>query len=130
MLRVVVVGLGPIGIGAARAVLADSGMSLVGLVDIDPAKVGKPLVELEGGPAVVNSLKAAAEGGGADVAIVTTTSKLDRMALTLREALSLGLHVVSSCEEMAWPKYRHPDLAAQLDAEAKRAGKALLGTGV
>jgi 4-hydroxy-tetrahydrodipicolinate reductase len=130
MLRVVVVGLGPIGIGAARAVLADPGMTLSGLVDIDPAKVGKPVAELAGGPAVVNSLKAAAEGGGADVAIVTTTSKLDRMAPTLREALSLGLHVVSSCEEMAWPKYRHPDLAAQLDAEAKRAGKALLGTGV
>src|SRR4051812_35825949 len=129
MLRVVVVGLGPIGIGAARAVLADPGMKLVGLVDIDPAKVGKPVTELEGGPAVSRSLK---EGtaGGADVAIVTTTSKLDRMAPTLREALALGLHVVSSCEEMAWPKYRHAELAGQLDAEAKRAGKALLGTGV
>jgi 4-hydroxy-tetrahydrodipicolinate reductase len=129
MLRVVVVGLGPIGIGAARAVLADPGMKLVGLVDIDPAKVGKPLADLEGGPTVTPSLK---EGtaGGADVAIVTTTSKLDRMTATLREALALGLHVVSSCEEMSYPNYRHADLAAQLDAEAKRAGKALLGTGV
>src|SRR3954465_8178304 len=129
MLRVVVVGLGPIGIGAARAVLADPGMKLVGLVDIDPAKVGKAVTELEGGPVVSKSLKEGA-GGGADVAIVTTTSKLDRMAATLREALALGLHVVSSCEEMAWPKYRHAELAGQLDAEAKRAGKALLGTGV
>jgi 4-hydroxy-tetrahydrodipicolinate reductase len=129
MLRVVVVGLGPIGIGAARAVLADPGMKLVGLVDIDPAKVGKPVAELEGGPVVSKSLKEGA-AGGADVAIVTTTSKLDRMAPTLREALGLGLHVVSSCEEMAWPKYRHAALAAEIDAEAKRAGKALLGTGV
>jgi 4-hydroxy-tetrahydrodipicolinate reductase len=70
------------------------------------------------------------KGGGADVAIVTTTSKLDRMAATLREAMGLGLHVVSSCEEMSWPKYRHAVLAEQLDAEARRAGKALLGTGV
>jgi hypothetical protein len=129
MLRVVVVGLGPIGIGAAKAVLADPGMKLVGLVDIDPAKVGKPVSELEGGPVVSKSLTEGA-GGGADVAIVTTTSKLDRMAPTLREALALGLHVVSSCEEMAWPKYRHAALAAEIDAEAKRAGKALLGTGV
>ena len=129
MIRVVVVGLGPIGIGAARAVLADPGMKLVGLVDIDPAKVSKTVPELEGGPVVSKSLKEGA-GGGADVAIITTTSKLDRMAPTLREALALGLHVVSSCEEMAWPKYRHPELAGQLDAEAKRAGRALLGTGV
>jgi 4-hydroxy-tetrahydrodipicolinate reductase len=104
-------------------------MKLVGLVDIDPAKVGKGVAELEGGPVVTRSLK---EGsvGGADVAIVTTTSKLDRMAPTLREALAAGLHVVSSCEEMSWPKYRHPELAGQLDEEARRAGKALLGTGV
>jgi 4-hydroxy-tetrahydrodipicolinate reductase len=129
MLRIVVVGLGPIGIGAAKAVLADPGMKLVGLVDIDPAKVGKPVPELEGGPAVTRSLKEGA-AAGADVAIVTTTSKLDRMAPTLREALAVGLHVVSSCEEMSWPKYRHADLADDLDTEAKRAGKALLGTGV
>jgi 4-hydroxy-tetrahydrodipicolinate reductase len=129
MSRVVVVGLGPIGIGAAKAVLADPGMSLVGLVDIDPAKVGKPLAELGGGPAVVNSLKQAVVGG-ADVAIVTTTSKLDRMAATLREALDAKLHVVSSCEEMSWPRYRHPQLADQLDADARRADRALLGTGV
>jgi 4-hydroxy-tetrahydrodipicolinate reductase len=129
MSRVVVVGLGPIGIGAAKAVMADPGMKLVGLVDIDPAKVGKPLAELAGGPAVVNSLKQAAVGG-ADVAIITTTSKLDRMAATLREALAAKLHVVSSCEEMSWPRYRHPQLADQLDADAKRADRALLGTGV
>jgi 4-hydroxy-tetrahydrodipicolinate reductase len=48
----------------------------------------------------------------------------------LREALAAGLHVVSSCEEMSYPRYRHAALAAQLDEEAKRAGKALLGTGV
>jgi 4-hydroxy-tetrahydrodipicolinate reductase len=129
MLKVVVVGLGPIGIGAAKAVLADPTLKLTGLVDIDPAKVGKPVAELEGGPAVVKTLKEAA-AGGADVAIVTTTSKLDRMADTLRQALGLGLHVVSSCEEMSFPAYRHPELAAQLDGEAKEAGRALLGTGV
>jgi 4-hydroxy-tetrahydrodipicolinate reductase len=104
-------------------------MKLVGLVDIDPAKVGKPVADLEGGPVVSPSLKDGV-AGGADVAIVTTTSKLDRMAQTLREALAAGLHVVSSCEEMSYPRYRHAALAAQLDEEAKRAGKALLGTGV
>jgi 4-hydroxy-tetrahydrodipicolinate reductase len=64
------------------------------------------------------------------VAIVTTTSKLDRMGPTLRQALGAGLHVVSSCEEMSWPWYRHEKLARELDAEAKKAGRAILGTGV
>src|SRR4051812_40175620 len=105
-MRVVVVGLGPIGVAAARALMADPSMELVGLVDIDPAKVGRPLDQLREGPMVEGSLAEGARGA-AEVAIVTTTSKLDRMAPTLREALSLGLHVVSSCEEMSWPWYRH-----------------------
>ena len=127
MVRVVVVGLGPIGIAAARAVSVDPQMTLVGLVDIDPAKVGRRVEEIPSGPAVVGSMR---EAGGADVAIVTTTSKLDRMAATLREGMGLGMHVVSSCEEMSWPWYRHGGLAKELDGEAKRAGRGLLGTGV
>jgi 4-hydroxy-tetrahydrodipicolinate reductase len=132
MVRVVVVGLGPIGVAAANALWADPEMELVGLVDTDPAKVGKSLDELTEGFAVQRSMRDAlsAYGGRADVAIVTTTSKLDRMAPTLREAMGLGLHVVSSCEEMSWPWYRHATLARELDCEAKRAGNGLLGTGV
>jgi 4-hydroxy-tetrahydrodipicolinate reductase len=129
MMRVVVVGLGPIGVAALRAVIADPSMELVGLVDIDPGKVGRRVEELREGPVVVGSLAEGARGG-ADVAIVTTTSRLDRMAGTLREALALGMHVVSSCEEMSWPWYRHAELAEALDAEARRAGRSLLGTGV
>ena len=86
MLRVIVVGLGPIGIAAAKAIIADPGMELAGLVDIDPVKLGKPIPEIGGGPPVVRSMKEAAP---ADIAIVTTTSKLDRLAPTLREARSL-----------------------------------------
>src|SRR5207237_999503 len=64
------------------------------------------------------------------VAIVSTTSFFDRVAETLRSCMQHKLHVISSCEEMAWPAYRHAALAQQIDAEAKRAGVALLGTGV
>jgi len=81
MLRVVVVGLGPIGIGAARAVLADPGMKLVGLVDIDPAKVGKPVSELEGGPVVSKSLKEGATGGADN----QTSGASFRMAMDLAD---------------------------------------------
>src|SRR5258706_15580588 len=108
-MRAVVVGLGPIGIGAARGVLADPGMELAGLVDIDPAKVGQRGPELEGGPVVSGSLS---EMGRADVAIVTTTSKVDRMASPLREGLSLGLQVVSSWGGRGWRRCRRAGGAA------------------
>jgi len=138
MLRVMVVGLGPIGVGCARAVRADAGLKLVGLVDADPGKVGRGILDLTGPPD-------AAETGGeglavvsdidqvtadADVAVVATTSWLDRVAPQLRKLLGRGVAVVSSCEQMLWPWYAHPVLAKDVDAEAKRAGRALLGTGV
>lgn len=133
MIRVIVIGLGPIGISAARAVLADKGLQLVGLVDVDSHKIGKTLADIgtdiTGGPRIVASIgEAVAHGAG--VAIVTTTSKFDKIVPTLRELMGHQIHVVSSCEEMSWPGYLYPDLAKQVDDEAKRAGVALLGTGV
>jgi 4-hydroxy-tetrahydrodipicolinate reductase len=133
MLRVIVVGLGPIGIGAARAILADKGLQLAALVDIDPKKIGKTLSQIgagvEGGPPIVGTIADAVSHGGG-VAIVTTTSKFDKIIPTLREFMGHQIHVVSSCEEMSWPAYLYPDLAKTIDDEAKRAGVALLGTGV
>lgn len=137
MLRMVVVGLGPIGIACANAVASDAGLTLAGLVDVDAAKVGKTLAELPGGlrNSVADSVKVNADlasvlQAGADVAIVTTTSRFDALAPTLRTCIRHKVSVVSSCEPMAFPAYRHPELAAALDAEARAAGVALLGTGV
>lgn len=134
MLKVIVIGLGPIGINAARAVNEDPGMKLIGLVDLDPNKVGKTLGELTGaakdkGPKVVGSIKETIKAKP-QVAIVTTASHFDKVAPTLRECMKHKLHVVSSCEEMSYPALRHKALAKQIDVEAKKKKVALLGTGV
>ncbi len=121
--KIAVVGLGPIGLAAARAVAADPKLELVQLVDVSPELAGKSPVD--GGPAVTAEL-----AGGADVAILCTTSYLDKMAPLVRQCIAHKTHVVSSCEEMLWPDYRHAELAKELDGEAQAAGVALLGTGV
>lgn len=138
MLRVIVIGLGPIGLAAAQAVRAEKNLKLVGLVDLDPAKVGKTLEQVANqpvstaeSPKTVDSIRqAVVDAGGADVAMLTTSSDFAVIAPTLRECLANGLAVVSSCEHMVWPWYRHEALARQLDAEAQTAGRALLSTGV
>lgn len=141
MLKVVVVGLGPIGFACARAVRAERGIKLVGLVDQDPQKHGKTLAELtkatiaedasdqDSEPRVMGRI-ADAVGTGADVAVMATTCYLPEAMPVLRRLLQHRLAVISSCEELSWPWYRHPDLARQLDAEATAAGRAVLGTGV
>lgn len=138
MIRVIVAGMGPIGIACARAVLDEAHLQLVGLLDVDPKKVGKTLDQCDehSDPddepcnlRITNSLDEAI-GHGAEVAVLATTSRFDLAAPMISDLLSRGLHVVSSCEQMSWPWYRHDDLSRQLDAQAKLAGRVVLGTGV
>ncbi len=132
MTRLIVIGLGPIGLAVAKIATTARGVSLVGLVDLDPEKLGKTLMQLDSaatvdGPRVVASLD---EVPAADVAVICTTSFFDKAAPLIRACIARKLHVTSSCEEMAWPEYRHSTLAKEIDAKAKQAGVALLGTGV
>jgi 4-hydroxy-tetrahydrodipicolinate reductase len=48
----------------------------------------------------------------------------------LLECLGAESCVVSTCEELAYPFWKYPELSAKLDEEAKTWGVALVGTGV
>ena len=129
--NVAVIGLGPIGLAVAAAVTRDPSMRLAALVDVDPNKVGRRLTDLgetaDSDVAVISDIDAL---DAIDIAILCTGSHFDRIAPTLRQLMRLKAHVVSSCEEMTWPWLRHPHLADVMNGEAKKAGVALIGTGV
>jgi hypothetical protein len=128
--QVVCYGLGPIGLGIARLALARPGVEIVGAIDVDPQKVGRDLGELLGGVAI--SADAAATLGATRPAVVlhATSSALASVAPQLLQIAEAGVNVVSTCEELAYPWTAQPQLAAELDAAARRAGVTLLGTGV
>ena len=133
MLHVAVIGLGPIGLAAAKSAQRDPNMKLSALVDVDPAKLGRRLVDLDptadaDDVAVVADLDDTP--APIDVAILCTGSHFDRIAPNLRQLMKRKCHVVSSCEEMTWPWLRHPHLADVIAGEARAAGVALCGTGV
>jgi 4-hydroxy-tetrahydrodipicolinate reductase len=108
--------------------------SLVAAVDTDPGKVGKDVGELCGlprlGVTVTRSLEDALQGKKADVAILTTVSDLATIAEQLAGIMAHGLSVVSTCEELSFPWDISPEIAQRIDAAARRAGVAALGTGV
>jgi 4-hydroxy-tetrahydrodipicolinate reductase len=132
--RVVCYGLGPIGLGIARLALSRTGVSIVGAIDVDPQKIGCDLGELAGGSACSVSVQGDAEATLAaltpDVVLHATGSSLARVAPQLRHAIAVGADVISTCEELSFPWTEQPQLAADLDAEARRAGVTLLGAGV
>jgi len=110
-------------------------VELVGAIDKDPAKVGRDLGEVVGAsdaPWGVKIYHNAEEvlSQAADIVMHTTSSSLVKVADQLIECLKAGSCVVSTCEELSYPYRTHPELADQLDKEARDWGVALVGTGV
>ncbi len=133
-LPVVVAGLGPIGQEVVRSVLATPELELVAALDIDPQLLGRPLEELIGQPAeglVVEEESAETLGRAKGGALLQLTgSRLPTVLAQLERAISLGVNVVSSCEELAFPWLAHPDTADRIERLASKADVSILGTGV
>ncbi len=137
-IRVVCYGLGPIGLGIARLAASRQGIEIVGAIDVDPQKAGGDLATLLGhsgsssAPHVIVSADAAATLAATkpDVVLHATSSSLSKVVDQLTQIADADADVVSTCEELAFPWTAHPQLAAELDALARRTGVTLLGTGV
>ncbi|MEM2921049.1 MAG: NADP-binding protein, partial [Candidatus Bathyarchaeia archaeon] len=79
---------------------------------------------------VVRDLETLLEATEADVLIHATSSYLKETMPQIMEAIQSGLNVVSTCEELSYPFYKYPELSNRLDAEAKKHGVTVLGTGI
>jgi len=134
-IRVVQYGVGPIGASIVRLMRQKATLEVIGAIDKDPAKAGRDLGELAGAADAPWGIPVAPDAAQllarpVDVVIHSTSSYLPNVMDQLLECLGAGCCIVSTCEELAYPYRKHPDLSAQLDAAAKEEGVALVGTGV
>ncbi len=134
-IRVVQFGLGPIGMAVVRRVAARKDLKLVGAVDVDPAKVGRDLGELAEvgrklGVKVNADATAVIKSSKPDVVLHTTGSSLKKVLGQLETILARKVPVVSTTEELSYPWYSQASLAKKIDAAARKAKVAVLGTGV
>jgi hypothetical protein len=137
MLRILHVGLGPLGLRIVDDLYTRRVGQVVAACDMSPAVAGKMLdqvIKASGkqgkGVRVVESLDHVDDWSDIDAAIVATSSDLRACADTFRTLLKRGIAVVTTCEEMTWPWLRHKALAEELDGLCLRRGGRLLGTGV
>jgi 4-hydroxy-tetrahydrodipicolinate reductase len=133
-MRVVQVGLGPIGREVAKLAAAHPALEVVGAADLDPGRVGCDLGEVLGidsmGVEIRDSLPALLDEVRPELVLHATGSFLNDVAPQIRECLGRGASVVSTCEELSYPFYRHPKLALELHDLAVRNEAFLLGAGV
>jgi hypothetical protein len=133
-IRAIQYGVGPIGAALVRLMREKQAIELIGAIDTDPAKAGRDLGEVAGASDAPWGIRVSPDAGllqeAADVVVHSTTSHLPAVADQLLACLAAESCVVSTCEELSYPYRKYPKLAAQLDAEAKSWGVALVGTGV
>ena len=133
-IRVIQYGVGPIGAGIVRLMLQKPDIQIVGAIDLDPQKVGKDLGRIVGAErdlgVIIGGQARDVLRAGAHVVVHSTSSYLTHVSDQLIGCLQAGSNVVSTCEELAYPFRKHPELSQQLDRAAREHRVALLGTGV
>jgi 4-hydroxy-tetrahydrodipicolinate reductase len=134
-IKVMHVGLGPIGAGVVRQVASRKGFRIVGAVDVDPAKVGKDLGDVcslgrKLRVSVSDDITRTIKATKPDVAVLCTSSSLKKVVPEFEAVLKQRVPIVSTTEELAYPVKSNSAPAKKIDALAKRARVAVLGTGV
>ena len=134
-IKVVHVGLGPIGAGVVRQVANRKGFRIVGAADIDPAKAGRDLGEIVGlgrplRVKISDDVRSTIKKTKPDVVVLCTSSSLKKVLPQMEEILKLKAPIVSTTEELAYPTKSNMKYARIIHQLAKKAKVAVLGTGV
>ncbi len=133
--KVIIWGLGAMGGGMADVLLKKKGVEIVGVAGRGP-KIGKSMfdyIKTEKGDhedVIIGAYEDVIKPGAADVVLLCTDSFTKNAFERIKYILEQGINVITSAEEMAFPKAQSPELAAQLDEIAKANGVTVLGTGV
>ncbi|GIP33436.1 hypothetical protein [Paenibacillus sp. J2TS4] len=129
-------GLGPIGIKIVENCLQTEAVRMISAVDIDPLKIGRDVGELAGreyaGVSVVSNVEEIGSPSGANrkIALHATGSNLEMVWPQIKQLLDHGYSVVSTCEQLAYPWHRYPELSREIDQYASDKQQIVIGTGV
>lgn len=133
--KVIIWGLGAMGRGMAEMMLKKKGFEIVGVVGRG-AKVGKSMYDFLDMPkgdrsdVLIGTPEDVIVPGSADLVLLCTDSYVKGAFDKIKFIVEKKINVVSSAEEMAYPKAQEPELAAEIDRLAKENGVSVLGTGI
>lgn len=134
-IRVIFFGFGPMGKLIAKGIVEKKGVEIVGAVDIAKDIIGKDIGEvLELGKTLGVTITDDFEGllskVEADIAVIATVSHVEKVYPQIASCTKAGINVISTCEELSYPYYKHPELSSEIDTLAKKYGVTVLGTGI
>ena len=136
-IKVVIWGFGAMGKGMADMILSKKGVEITGVCDLHPDLVGKSMfnatkVTQGNHPEVIVSddIESLLNKENCDLVLLATDSYTRKAFPKMKMILEKGINVISTAEEMAYPKAQEPELAKELNDIAKANGVTVLGTGI
>ncbi|MHA1657486.1 MAG: NAD(P)H-dependent amine dehydrogenase family protein [Candidatus Heimdallarchaeota archaeon] len=131
---VIQVGFGPMGQLVTKLLVKRPNIQLAGVIDIDPAFVGKKLADflkVDNCPELtIQSELSPLLTKNVDVVIIATSSFLEKIAPMILEVVQAGINVISLCEQLSYPWKFHPELSAKIDQAAKEHKVTVTGSGI
>ncbi|MCH7483947.1 MAG: dihydrodipicolinate reductase [Chloroflexi bacterium] len=134
-IRTIHYGIGAIGSEVVRAVLNNPDIEIVAAIDAHPSKSGRDLGEAADightlGIPVQYDVEPVLKDTFADVVVHSTGSSLTEVYPQILDIVAAEKSVISTCEELAFPWVRYPEISNKLDRRARESGVRVLGTGV
>jgi 4-hydroxy-tetrahydrodipicolinate reductase len=134
-IKVAQFGLGVIGVETIKAIEAKPWAQVVGGVDVDPAKIGRSLMQVTGSESLSNSLvygtfEELMSEQKPDVVLHTAGSSAAISFDQIEPMIRAGLSVVSSCEQLLYPQLREPERSKEIHSLCIKHGAGVVGTGV
>ncbi len=139
--KVLLWGFGAMGSGMARMLLQKTGVQISAVCDNHPQRAGKSIFEVLGQeagdhpdviirPDIHEALSDARAAGAVSIALLATDSFTKMAYEKIMLLVNEGINVISTAEEMAYPRAGEPELAQNIDRAAKASGVSVLGTGI
>lgn len=130
-------GFGAMGSGMAEMLLKKDGVDIVSVCDRNEQRVGKDMfevLEIERGNrepvTITENPEEAFREKSCDVVLLATDSFTKQAFDKIKFIAERKMNVISTAEEMAYPKAQQPELAKEIDRIAKENGITVLGTGI
>ncbi|MBW2027447.1 MAG: dihydrodipicolinate reductase [Deltaproteobacteria bacterium] len=131
--RVLQYGCGPIGCSVVRLAMTKPDIEIVAAVDL--VNVGRTLAEVA---ELTSPLEVSISDDPVgilrehrpDIVLHATGSSLKDIFRQIESIVEHGANVISTSEELSYPFRENPELAARIDALARKNGVTVLGTGV
>lgn len=136
-IKVAIWGFGAMGSGMARMLLNKKGVEIIGVCDMHPNRAGKSIYEVLGEEkgdrkeVIINpDIEKVLTEKCCDVCLCATDSYTKKAFPKIKFVLEKKINVISTAEEMSYPKAQNPELAEELNKIAKANGVTVLGTGI